>query len=817
MPDVRRQRRRAPRSCVECRRRKIKCNRNQPCSQCLLSKCSCLYGAEHSAPPLRPVLPGRSLPEVLPPQIFHASPTTGHVAGNGENRHASDMSRSSLVPHVSLAAVRSTGATDGYDAPPSSASIHSDKKRDDELKALTSRIRSLEELLLQYEAPTAATRPNQDCSWSRNHTADHLREEWDDVHDDAFRSQSALVLNKSRLFGQTHWTNAVHEFKKIAGFLNNETRTSVGNEALTDNVAVEESVLAVRTRLQECKMLSLGLKMIRPGKYLSRPKPIVSDRDTAYCFAQLYTSHFESVFRVLHVPSFWNEFHRYWEDPAAVSDVLTLKVQLVIAIGSGLSTDSSTADAKNVHRVGRSWVHKAQEWLSAPIEKGRLSLDCLQVQCLLMLARQVLSVGSDLCWIGMGTILRCAIQLGLHRDPNHFPSMNTLEAEVRRRLWATILELNIQTSLDSGTTPGISCSDFDTGPPANINDEDMDADTTACTLRHQPDEVVTQTSLQRFLFRNSPARLEMLHSMNGLGSPLKDEEILSFSERMSNACRQCMSHCQTQTILSSSLPTYSSAAEETEITAFTHAIAQLLLRRFLLALHRPFAGRINENAIYYHSRKLSFDTAAALLKPVTPGPNRSAMYSHLMMSSGGFFRSTLIHISLALGSELLIEIGSVEGDEEGQIRAKGAWDGGSPAYRRLLADAVRQSRDVWAERLRQGDTNVHSHMKLSIVLGLVDEVERRIEETGRGIGEINSMRQCMALSAKESLETCIALVRSYSGLSSMGSEGESRADGECGIVAEGSDQLHLANCSFDLDSIFHTSDIGAFDSHLLTL
>jgi hypothetical protein len=80
------------------------------------------------------------------------------------------------------------------------------------------------------------------------------------------------------------------------------------------------------------------------------------------------------------------------------------------------------------------WVYAAQTWLSGPLEKDRLNLTGLQVYCLTILARQVFSVGGDLIWISMGSLIHMAIQIGLHRDPKHLPPMSILQAEIRRRL-----------------------------------------------------------------------------------------------------------------------------------------------------------------------------------------------------------------------------------------------------------------------------------------------------------------------------------------------------------------------------------------------
>lgn len=141
-------------------------------------------------------------------------------------------------------------------------------------------------------------------------------------------------------------------------------------------------------------------------------------------FVHLYQLNIESSFRILHLPSFRKDYEAYKAAPANIPDVAILKIQLVIAIGSGLYTE--LAGDKDVHRAACQWLYAAQDWLSGPVEKDRLKLDSLQVHCLLILACQILSVGGDLAWVAMGTLLRTALQLGLHRDPKHFSKITVL-------------------------------------------------------------------------------------------------------------------------------------------------------------------------------------------------------------------------------------------------------------------------------------------------------------------------------------------------------------------------------------------------------
>jgi hypothetical protein len=65
--------------------------------------------------------------------------------------------------------------------------------------------------------------------------------------------------------------------------------------------------------------------------------------------------------------------------------------------------------------------------------------------------------------------------MGLHRDPANLPTRSTptIATEMRRRLWNTILEINLLLSMKSGQPPYISPKDYDTLPPSNFDDEQL--------------------------------------------------------------------------------------------------------------------------------------------------------------------------------------------------------------------------------------------------------------------------------------------------------------------------------------------------------
>lgn len=97
-----------------------------------------------------------------------------------------------------------------------------------------------------------------------------------------------------------------------------------------------------------------------------------------------------------------------------------------------------------------------------------------------------------------------ALQIGLHQDYDLLGVISTLQKEMRRRLWYTTLELNVQAALDFGTSPMVTASDYNTRPPFNDNDDDHLNDTILENITEKADAVPTQISILRLLASSLP-------------------------------------------------------------------------------------------------------------------------------------------------------------------------------------------------------------------------------------------------------------------------------------------------------------------------
>ena len=75
-------------------------------------------------------------------------------------------------------------------------------------------------------------------------------------------------------------------------------------------------------------------------------------------------------------------------------------------------------------------------------------------------------------WTLTGLLIRIAIAQGCHRDGQQF-GLSPFDTEMRRRLWWQLCTLDVRASEDHGSDPTIIEQSFDTKFPLNINDEDI--------------------------------------------------------------------------------------------------------------------------------------------------------------------------------------------------------------------------------------------------------------------------------------------------------------------------------------------------------
>lgn len=81
-------------------------------------------------------------------------------------------------------------------------------------------------------------------------------------------------------------------------------------------------------------------------------------------------------------------------------------------------------------------------------------------------------------WILTGMVVHLAMRMGYHRDPDHFPGMSPFAAEMRRRIWAMVVQFDLAMSSEIGLPVTSAGTPTDTKEPRNLLDTDFDEDTT---------------------------------------------------------------------------------------------------------------------------------------------------------------------------------------------------------------------------------------------------------------------------------------------------------------------------------------------------
>lgn len=337
--------------------------------------------------------------------------------------------------------------------------------------------------------------------------------------------------------------------------------------------------------MAECKVLSKEGKKQRPSR-ISLPSHVYRTLPTGAVMddlVQLYFATFESCYRILYYPSFMKEYGRHKIDLENVTSCLVVQLVLIMSTTCGLHDDAQIRDELTTHSPD--WIQIAQTWLSGPLEKDRLTLDGIQIHCLLLLARQVTRLGSDLVWISAGSLIRMSMQMGLHLEPSAIKEMR--DQDIRRRLWYTILELNVQAALDSGVSPMISVADFTTMPPSKLTEEELEIGVTEKKKKNK--EQMFQKELLPLLAQSLPLRLAVTRVINSLQEEPSYKEVLRLGTDLAAAC-----HTATTALNCNSPLNSMSHTSRFALSHFTH-----LLHQFTLCLHFPYAIQARKKPTFY--------------------------------------------------------------------------------------------------------------------------------------------------------------------------------------------------------------------------
>ncbi|KAI0429762.1 fungal-specific transcription factor domain protein [Xylaria sp. FL1042] len=198
---------------------------------------------------------------------------------------------------------------------------------------------------------------------------------------------------------------------------------------------------------------------------------------------------------IVHSSQFLREYEEFWKAPHAAPimwvGLLFGMMCLSTQLQQSFARPTTATSAENQATVDRYREKTIQCLILGHYTKGgpyvleTLILYFL-VECFYL---KDMEIG---IWVLVGTMVQVAIHMGYHRDAKHFPSISPFAGEMRRRVWAMIVQLDFSISTQLGLPRMIKESQTNTAEPRNLYDSDFDEDTIELPVS-RPETEVTPT------------------------------------------------------------------------------------------------------------------------------------------------------------------------------------------------------------------------------------------------------------------------------------------------------------------------------------
>ena len=320
------------------------------------------------------------------------------------------------------------------------------------------------------------------------------------------------------------------------------------------------------------------------------------DRTMVDRLVQQYFTTFETTYRILHAPLFWSSYSKFLDESSESSNEVGAVILAVLACTICTSPEQSqqhpTASTFRTRAI--TWIKACQFWLRRHSNRRR-SLESLQVRCLLILAYMTTCLKTKEIYQEVQSHVAFMKASGMHRDPAILGSKcTTFEAEIRRRLWATTMEFEIQASIDRGTSSSLSSLEYDCAPPQNIDDSYLQPDNHSLPPS-QPLSTYTDTSFLHLAMQSLPLRVTLCTLSNQIKNRLDFQEILHYEHEIMEALKQ--------------LPKWT---DSRALQAATHL--DLQLRQFILILHSTEAFRTQSKPSTKYSRFATVEASLTLIQ-----------------------------------------------------------------------------------------------------------------------------------------------------------------------------------------------------------
>ncbi|KAJ6117752.1 hypothetical protein N7512_007477 [Penicillium capsulatum] len=555
--------------------------------------------------------------------------------------------------------------------PKFSSSRISKRTNPDELQELRKRLRTLEHALSKSNPLHTPETSVCDISeeTSRGTEAAGVDDRVRFLPDCSFRGKHG----KTRYFGRSHYTTTVSFFQDVGQFMR-RGHASTKDKEYCDMKKFKNELWSQEIQNHQHAFREQAFKL----------DEMVPARKVADQLVQHYFDTFDTTYRILHVPTFLQQYADYWTRSKPTDTAFVAQLLAVMAAGSCFYASSEPADREAYQKPAMKWIMAVQSYISCTFVSPDIDLRMLQIQCLLLVARLGVASDGDVAWASSGSLIRSAVTMGLHRDPTRFrKKARPFWCELRRRLWTTIVE--------------------------NIN-----------TLKFN-------------LPYDDALRMgeELLHSVQNASTLFDDN--------------------------APAIPSTEAAKHR-----FAQSLHMFTMRKFLLALHRPYSLSVVRLPKCSYSRKICLEGSLEILSlmelPLNP---ESVVYPHITQLGNGMFRDETFHAAITVCVELSLqaqEMGNsmgplMEGMNSSVLMSM------VQSQQNVMLQAVERTLDDFGRRIGSGGKGCKSYFFLGIILASVksrikgEDPLSNIESTSR-----KAVRVCRTILNKVPYPEALAIV-----------------------------------------------------------
>ncbi|KIX98719.1 uncharacterized protein Z520_05180 [Fonsecaea multimorphosa CBS 102226] len=452
-------------SCLECRRKKLRCSRSHPCQQCVKigRPGRCVYQAGQEPEP------NTEYSAILrvPSKRQRLNPPA--VIDGGEN---------ALAPN---------GAS--YQGPPLA--------RHGIIEDLQDRVSRLEQALLAQNAgrngePLVTRSPPIHPSTD------------DVVYSETFSNTPAQMSSQ--------FSDACAFMVKLRDDLNTPEMIALRRRLKDLHYSVEKNHIAQDTQLPSASSISQTPLQLPP-------------LDVCEKLAILYFDNMEHCFRILHFPEFRHQLRIYFsEGEHACRFGFVQQLVGVLAVAVMLGTHGECEAARSCLAIKPDdAMHFMKNFLRDLRHTERYRLPALQVKMLLLICSWLnLDPMDDLFRLN-GELLRDALFMKMDQDPATLPGISVFEGELRRRNWMTIVECDLMLSILCKMpclVPG-----YTSKPPRNVNDDEI-FDGIETLPQSRPTSDWTDGLCQYLLAQSFPRRVAACKQIDDAAAHIKTDDVL---------------------------------------------------------------------------------------------------------------------------------------------------------------------------------------------------------------------------------------------------------------------------------------------------